>query len=533
MYRILLADDEGIMLEALKSIIEANFRKECEVHCAKTGRAVVELAQDYPPDICFMDIQMPGLNGIQAIREIQKFNKSVVFVIITAYDKFHYAKEALNLGVMDFVTKPVSKKIVVEICTKAMGLVDENRKKRSDDLKIKEKLETVVPMIESGYINNLLLQDDFRTYQDHYRELLDITEMYGYMIVSEFGDGEENGVLTNAVGASIKANSFYSVFREIAKGFFDCFVGPIMGNRIVLLVPYKNQAITYEERVEIVTKARNMVHKLENHIDSRFRLGIGGIRSLDGKEIKESYGEALCALREGSGHAVHIEDIPAVQKYDGEYPRELENRYFQRAMEKDVAGTVSCARQLFLWMLKHPGCSREEVEIKVLEFIISLEKKAFQAGGVRYGFGYRSNYIREIQSCADYEALLKWFITKVKQVCANMENAKEKETLSVVEKARTYIRENFHKEISLDDVSREFDISPYYFSKLFKQETGKNFVEYLTEVRLKNARELLCNSKASIKEICVASGYSDPNYFSRIFKKYEGVTPSEFRERLV
>ena len=119
MYRILLADDEGIMLEALKSIIEANFRKECEVHCAKTGRAVVELAQDYPPDICFMDIQMPGLNGIQAIREIQKFNKSVVFVIITAYDKFHYAKEALNLGVMDFVTKPVSKKTVVEICTKA------------------------------------------------------------------------------------------------------------------------------------------------------------------------------------------------------------------------------------------------------------------------------------------------------------------------------------------------------------------------------------------------------------------------------
>ena len=270
--------------------------------------------------------------------------------------------------------------------------------------------------------------------------------------------------------------------------------------------------------MEIVTKARNMVHKLENHIDSRFRLGIGGIRSLDGKEIKESYGEALCALREGSGHTVHIEDIPAVQKYDGEYPRELENRYFQRAMEKDVAGTVSCARQLFLWMLKHPGCSREEVEIKVLELTISLEKKAFQAGGVRYGFGYRSNYIREIQSCADYEALLKWFITKVKQVCANMENAKEKETLSVVEKARTYIRENFHKEISLDDVSREFDISPYYFSKLFKQETGKNFVEYLTEVRLKNARELLCNSKASIKEICVASGYSDPNYFSRILR---------------
>ena len=81
-------------------------------------------------------------------------------------------------------------------------------------------------------------------------------------------------------------------------------------------------------------------------------------------------------------------------------------------------------------------------------------------------------------------------------------------------------------------VSREVDISPYYFSKLFKQETGGNFIEYLTEVRLRNARELLKDSGLSIKEICAESGYSDPNYFSRIFKKYEGVTPSEFRERL-
>ena len=102
----------------------------------------------------------------------------------------------------------------------------------------------------------------------------------------------------------------------------------------------------------------------------------------------------------------------------------------------------------------------------------------------------------------------------------------------IIDRAKEYINENFRRDISLDDVSREVDISPYYFSKLFKQETGKNFIEYLTEIRLKNARELLQDSRLSIKEICAQSGYSDPNYFSRIFKKYEGVTPSEFRERL-
>lgn len=532
MYRVLLADDEGIMLESLKNIIETNFGDECEIHCAKTGRAVVELAQSYPPDICFMDIQMPGISGIQAIKEIQKFNKSVIFVIITAYDKFNYAKEAVNLGVMEFLTKPVNKRTVIEICSKAMAQVDGERRKRSDSLRIREKLETVVPMIESGYINNILLQDDFQTYQDNYRQLLDIKEEYGYMIVTEFGDSLENDVLTNAVGASVKANKFYSTFREIAQGFFECLVGPIMGNRIVLLVPCEEETIQYETRVDIVSRANKMVHKFESRIESKFRCGIGRTKSLEGGIMKESFQEAVLALRESTSHVVHIEDIPVAQKYDGEYPQELERRYHKRVLEKDMAGAVSLGDQFFCWMMEHPGVKREDVEVKILELIMELEKKAFYAGAVKYNFSYRRSYISDIQNCAGFEELRDWFLGKTREICRNMENAKEKEAVTIIEKAKTYIDENFKKDISLDMVSREVDISPYYFSKLFKQETGSNFIEYLTDIRLRNARELLKNSGYSIKEVCVESGYSDPNYFSRIFKKYEGVTPSEFRERL-
>uniref|UniRef100_UPI000B0DD8E1 response regulator n=1 Tax=Clostridium sp. NkU-1 TaxID=1095009 RepID=UPI000B0DD8E1 len=98
MFRILVADDEGIMLESISHIIKSNFGSDCEIACVKTGRAVVEQAGSFRPDIAFVDIQMPGLNGIQAIREVRKFNSSVVFIIITAYDKFSYAQEAVNLG---------------------------------------------------------------------------------------------------------------------------------------------------------------------------------------------------------------------------------------------------------------------------------------------------------------------------------------------------------------------------------------------------------------------------------------------------
>ena len=89
------------------------------------------------------------------------------------------------------------------------------------------------------------------------------------------------------------------------------------------------------------------------------------------------------------------------------------------------------------------------------------------------------------------------------------------------------------KEISLDDVSSYCNISSYYFSKLFKQETGENYVEYLNKVRIENAKRLLNESDSSIKEVCYSVGFSDPNYFSRAFKKYEGVTPSEYKEAKV
>ena len=104
MFRILLADDEGIMLESLKKIITTSFGSECDIRCVKTGRGVVEMAESFHPDIAFVDIHMPGLSGIQAIQEIRKVDKEMIIIIITAYDKFSYAKEAVNLGVMEYLT---------------------------------------------------------------------------------------------------------------------------------------------------------------------------------------------------------------------------------------------------------------------------------------------------------------------------------------------------------------------------------------------------------------------------------------------
>ena len=228
---------------------------------------------------------------------------------------------------------------------------------------------------------------------------------------------------------------------------------------------------------------------------------------------------------------MHFNDIPIVQEYDGEYPRDLEDRYIQKVLEADETEAVTVAEQFFDWMIRNYADFREDIEIKVLEMVMRVEYHAFRKGGARYGFRYRENYIRELQECLDYEELRYWFVRKTQEVCRGMITVKEKESETVISKAKNYIQENYQKDISLDDVSRHVDISPYYFSKLFKQEDGRTFIEYLTGIRIQEARRLLRNPGYSIKEIGIMCGYSDPNYFSRIFKKYEGVTPSEFRER--
>ncbi len=129
MYKILLADDEGIELDALRFILEKNFSGQCEIETAKTGYDAVELAERFRPDIAVMDIRMPGINGMEAIQAMQAFHPGILFIVLTAYDKFEYAKEAISLSVFEFLTKPVNRMVFSDAMRRAMSKVDAERKR--------------------------------------------------------------------------------------------------------------------------------------------------------------------------------------------------------------------------------------------------------------------------------------------------------------------------------------------------------------------------------------------------------------------
>lgn len=531
MYKILLADDEGIVLDSLKFIISKNFGQSCEVQTAKTGRQGIEIAQSFVPDIIMMDIQMPGIKGIDALREIRTFNKNAQFIIMSAYDKFTFAQEAINLGVIEYLTKPADKTKIVAALEKAMAAIDKDRSSRSQNLMIREKLEAVIPVIENGFINVILFQDDPAPSLSRYQELLSQTCSYGYILVIDYREDASQGIGENPVGSTVVMQKHLLAFREIIHDFFpECCIGPIMAGNVAVFVPHDTDDMPYAERIAIIETSRNMVRKLKKQIGLQFRAGLGNIWPLT--EQKASYEEAKKSLRMDKSSVVHLRDIKMELEYEADYPSDLENQMFSYVTKGDLDNAVRYANLFFDWMVDAYPDYPDSIRLKSLEFVMWAEKEVFLKGGIPYGFLYRKDYLETVLSFHSFDELRHWFTDKIMAAARNINDSKNEKESSTVGKAKSYILQNFDKELSLEDVSKYVDISPYYFSKLFKEETEQTFIEYLTSLRIEKAKQMLNNPNVTIKEICVAVGYSDPNYFSRIFKKVTGQTPTEYRDTM-
>ncbi len=526
MYKIMLADDEGIVLDSLKFIIEKEFGSTCEIRTAKTGRQVIELAEEFQPDIAFMDIQMPGINGIDAMREIRKSNTHVVFVVMTAYDKFDYAKEAISLGVLDYLNKPVSKDGIVAVIKKAMSQIDGERTKRRNDLRVREKLETVVPIIENGLIQDLLFKEYFKEDIDNYKTLLGIESEYGYMACMVFGREQVGNYMTSAVAVSIAAQKSYREIHTVTEDYIKGIMGAVMSNKIPILIPCDGDTLSYNERNAIVENARALCRKLSDRFDMNFRVGFGSVKPLD--KMAESYEEAKYILVATTSHVAHVDDMPVQVRYEENYPMDMEKRLFDEIVLGNTNEVASIAVSFFEWMEENYSNDTDSIRLKCLEFVLWAEHLAYENTNRKYEFKSRQNYLSQLTSFANLGEVKIWFLEKMKDAAFWVSNRQVEQTMSAINKAKQYIDNNYMKELTLDDVSRIVNISSYYFSKMFKEETGENFIDYLTKLRIEAAKKLLKTTNKSMKEISLEVGYSDPNYFSRNFKKYTGKTPTDY-----
>lgn len=528
MYKILLADDEGIELDALMFILEKSFPGQCVIETAKTGYDAVELSERFRPDIAVMDIRMPGINGMEAIQAIQATSPGILFIVLTAYDKFEYAKEAIRLSVFEFLTKPVNRLVFADVLRRAMGKVDSERKARSSALKTRERMENMLPVLENSFAYLMLMQNNDAASYARLFEILGIDARHASVMVLE---------LTRMLGGDmldldIKASEGYAAIRGLIKESFPCVVGPAMANRIIVIRPCEEPENEYYERLLLIEQGRALAHRVEDKCGVECKLGIGSSVTLG--QLCESYAQAVKALKHCKGIVSHFNDLPIVSDYESGYPAEREKHLEEMILRGDSSAASADAEAFFQWMVERYPEHDMAIRLKVLEFVMRAEYNVFhEGGGIRYHFLDREEYLQTVLATENYEELKGWFLRKIAESARNASTKADEKANRVIAKARAFIDRNFSRDLTLEEVSREVHVSPYYFSKLFKEQTGDNFINYLTQRRVESAKQLLADGRLNIKAICNEIGYNDPNYFSRLFKRFEGVTPTEYREQVL
>lgn len=520
----MIVDDEKIAIDSLQYIIERNFTDIEIVATARSGREAIEKAEYAIPHIIFMDIKMPGINGIQAIKEIKSRHKSVIFIVLTAFDHFDFAKESIELGVFEYLLKPVNRIKVIEILQKAIEMIQTERRNRQVELELKEKLEIVLPILEHGFIYSLIWFEENHKELFNYKELFDIQEDGGYVMTVEF---VEEGEFDNKIGYSVRSQGFYPFFRNTMKQVKDCIIGPLMLNRIIVFIPYKDHEDEFKSRLEVVALAEQLWGKLSENINSGFKIGIGKIYE-DFELLSSSYEESLQAIKNIEGVGImHYMDMPNAIPGVSNYPKHIEKIFFQKVSLGESSGSIEIFDHLFDWLITQYSGELLKIKNKLLEIIFLTHRKLWE---IEEEEGSKSFFLEEMLSLDDLHELRAWSIRRVKYITKQIYTSRINRAGTLTKNAQEYIDANYTKAITLEDVSREVNVSPQYFSKLFKEETGRNFIDYLTERRMTAAKTLLSQGELTIKEITYQIGYNDPNYFSRIFKKIVGVTPTEYKE---
>ncbi|MFO7295578.1 MAG: response regulator [Clostridia bacterium] len=436
MLKFLIADDEKYVRDSLRDVIEGAFKEQeepFEIGEARNGREAIEVAERLRPDIIIIDIKMPGIDGLKAIQEIRNFLPNAYFIILTAYDYFDFAVEAVRNNVREYILKPFDRAELREKVKEAVRYVQSEKEKRKKEIEIQEKIYNLIPVMENelsySIVNDMLEVIDVGMYMEYLN--MDFKNAFCMVIrLKERDDSDGPVYFSEALKTQV---------GEHIKVFLNQRYKAIGSYRFTEDLIYFIQMSLYKDADEAKLSAINLALDVK-------------------REIKRFFG---ISLEIGVG------------------------RYYHSIYQMHQSYQEAC---------------------KALEYLRD------NTGVVCY---------QDIEHLIAHDASLN---DKFKKG--------QGEKFALFKAVEQYITANLKEDINLKDTAAKFNLSPYYFSRTFKKVFGYNFSDYLNLIRINRAKELLKDASLSVKEIGYLVGYNDPNYFSKVFKKYEGITPTEYREKL-
>jgi len=517
MYNILITDDEQIVIDSLSFIINKNFPGQVTMFSALSGAEAISVTNTNEIDIVFMDINMPVMNGLETVNCITRSKPDTVVIMLSASDKFQYAQEALNLGAYKYITKPVNRNLVIQTVRGAMNIVDTKRGKVSDDQELQRKLDFVLPMVESDFIYSCAFSGekniDLSSYLDYFN-IHETTWCFCCIEVPHIDSSNQYAV--------------YTKIRDILNEHARCLMGSFMLNRLVVFVPLENDSTPdlCSEKMHLLLK--DIYTMLSLKVVAGIRVGVSKIES-DKTHTAASYNEALAALNrtppEG-GCLFADSESPAAAKTLGEAAKLLD-QLFNRMRIGDASGVKQLATA-YCASLTQADISMDKKKNALFELLVNARNITTEVNESYTNEAFDNSFA--VLSEENDMNNLELFVQKRLFECISaITNARTQHENPTINKVCAYISEHIAEDLPLEQIAMDAQISPFYLSKLFKEEKGQTLSTYICDMRLDKAKEMLTSSSSSIKEISASVGYNDQNYFSKLFKNKFGITPTEFR----
>lgn len=542
MKRVLVVDDEMPIVNGLLLLFKRYFQTEYTVvGVAQSGREAIEKAKELAPDIILMDVQMPGITGLDAIRELSRQKSATAFILVTAYERFDIAREALSMGVCDYLLKPVSRERLEIALRVASDYLDRSRLFDKRELEFRDRQQRLVPLIRTAFFCSVRWQQELKKNLGLVKEMLKINEDAGVLGIASFSPMDGN------------AGALYERFCSLIQYKTVALVGPLEDNRYCAwFLPMKKAALESESIAaseisafleilrgafssELATGEIVLAHGQPEILENLERSWSAAVQVFAGSTLIPKKGSDIAGISAAVGSAI-VQPQVNLEIQLSEWEKNhascaLDAQFSEEIME----GQYAMAGQSLEKMLMQIDCSHTAARDSLFRIIAALSFAALKLAG---GGILSEQVYREFMDFSDIEQLWNQaachlFAAKVRERFASLQKyavAAGSHSPFVV-RAIQYIENHYQEPITLESAAEAIGISAGHLTRLMSDELKKGFARTLIDYRLQKAKEMLKKPNVSVRDVSRLCGYSDANYFARLFRRMTGVSPSEYTAR--
>ena len=525
-YKVILVDDEAEVIDMIEKKIHWNDLGFEVAGSATNGVKALELVEKLQPDVVLTDIKMPYMDGLELSRRLNREYPNIYIMLCTGFDEFEYAKEAVHLEIKEYMLKPVNATELSESLTNLKHTLDREREEKLNVKKLNDYFQEVLPKLQSNFFISLI---EGRVEKRDYERFLQAyqVDMKGPLFGCVIFHTSENHVPEGMNPLLLSM----SVEREIKQRLMDqwnCQEFIYMGNTLLIL------ELDAEDEITQITDACDRFCRWAYRImGAVVTAGIGTVcDSL--YEISLSYERAREAVSYrvlyGTKRAINIGEIVPKEQIKPVQSEESRMQMLLRAIRIGDSAEIERAAHEEMEKLHKNTETMSQYNLATMEIVSGFFKFCTDNSLDFNKISGNMQNIYEKVSQMDESSLTAWIVQMSETISEKLKCARNSSARRLIVEAQNIVKERYMEaDISLDEVCAVLGVSNSYFSSVFKKEAGKSFISYLTDYRMDIAAEMILNTDEKSYTIAEKVGYLDANYFSYVFKKKFGVSPSKYR----